>query len=407
MATAKLLVNLSSSDSDSVSSTSVWQDITDLQASSITVAGTGSILILMCHLGLTPDEDVGARVRFTIDGSPVGLEKFIFTCDASPTLADHFSFCYAVTGISAGTHSFGVEWIKQVGSGNPTLPTDTVYTFQVLELTGDATLITDLAVTNDVTLGGSFANITGLVESETLNSSNLYIFLLNIQPQPAGAIADAGIRFAIGGTRDGPEGQVYVRGGSNESSSLAMMWLTTGQSGSVDLSVQGVNRTGTMNLGTTYTKYFQVIEVSADFDLLTDSALTSTPSLSSSEGNITGFTDSKDIDSANSVALIVSVLMLGATAGKAGTVGTAYGGTKEGPWTDISQVFANAGCSACMMWAKTGISSTQTPSIRGIEVVATATFDAREKSFQFLDLKAAAAAPAALRPATLPLLGVQ
>ena len=114
--------------------------MTNPAISSAAVIGTSSVILIIFEILGDDGADKAARFRLTIDGSPITngpqQEHFIDATNEASSMT--LAFC--VDGLSAGNHSFGVEWINQ--SGTMATATDRSRFLQIWEFP-NASIVSD------------------------------------------------------------------------------------------------------------------------------------------------------------------------------------------------------------------------------------------------------------------------
>lgn len=193
---AEILVNASASDS--IGDPGSWADL--FTANSITVQGTSSVLIMIANVPYLMQGDASTDFQFAVDTSREGAITRVFTDETNG--ANSWSGVHVLDGLSAGTHSFHLEWQAIMGSGQ----TDAnLRTFQVVELTSLATLKLELISSDPGTAPGSYGNVNGLSDSYVVDGTDaIALIFANIQIVAA---SDRCAEFMIGvdGTEEGAE----------------------------------------------------------------------------------------------------------------------------------------------------------------------------------------------------------
>jgi len=162
---AEIIVNMTgtSTEADPPS----WGDL--FTSGSVGVDGTGSILIMIGSVPYNMEADERSEFRFAIDSTEEGAVTTVYTDNANE--GNGWSGVHCLNGLSAGTHTFHLEWQAVSGAGQ----TDTggkTRTFQVVEIKANATLQVDAESIGAGTSSGSFATVTGLTGSYIPQSSN-------------------------------------------------------------------------------------------------------------------------------------------------------------------------------------------------------------------------------------------
>lgn len=358
------------------------------------IAGTSSVVLLIAQIqGLKVDAtDSTFDMRFTIDGSATNSPIMVaFTDRGSSDRSMGARLVWAVDGLSTGNHTFAVQ-VKRRKDIND-IDTRT-RSFQVIEFDADASLLIDKQSVAANSSTGSFVNMTDLSATVTPASGSLLLFLFNAFPD-AGAAGDkrAEFRFILDGTQDGPYGSCSIDD-VNELDGVSMMWAETGHPAtSQTIAVQWRTVGSAVPMDTGQNRTFQVIEITDNFNLATDVLITSAQTAPATYADMTGMTGTLTPDSTDSVVLWLGVGTIAAAADSEAQMRMADGGTREGAelitWTDSTDIVA----SWSLTRAKTGLSGSHTFSLQW-DALGTApiTDTGRERSFQIIDFKAAAAA---------------
>ncbi len=378
-------------------SPTTWADIPGFSTVE-SIAGTGSVVLLIALIPIrsTTGSDRTMEFRFTIDGSATNSPIVVaFADDVDETAGAHI--VWAVDGLSTGNHTFAVQAQDVKNSSEIGVRTRS---FQVIEFDADASILIDTQSTAANTSTGTFANMTGLSASVTPASGSLLLFLFNATPDLS-SVGDkaAEFRFILDGTQDGPY-SICALDNVDEGGSVAMMWAETGHAAtSQTIAVQWRTVQAALPMDTTRNRTFQVIEITANFNLSTDLLLTSDQTAPATYADMTGMTGTLTPDSTDSVVLWMGCgnpLPRGAD-DKAQTR-LADGGTREGAelltWLDnITLVYG-----FLLVRAKTGLSGSHTLSFQWEDVGGGTTTDTgRERSFQICSFDAAVAAAPVFR----------
>jgi len=254
--TAEIKVDQSSSGS--ATATSSWANL--FSASGISIAGTGSILLL---LGNVPMEmtgtDEGCDFQFSVDSTREGAITSSWVDNALEGTG--WSGIHVKTGIS-GSHSFELQW--QLRQGTPTADTGRLRTFQVVEIKQNAELKINLITKATAALPDSWANINGLSDSYTPSVSNTIALMIgNIQMDDNVNDSSAQFRLAIDGTEEG----AYVNSHCDEVNGVARVCLAWAEENlsvaSHTFSVQGDRLQNTPNCDPDRERSLFVIELTA------------------------------------------------------------------------------------------------------------------------------------------------
>jgi len=284
--------------------TGTFADITGM-SDTVSIKDTESVVLLMTSN--VPAENVVADLcveyRFTVDGSPVGGELSSML-DAN----DEFSgmeMMYAVTGLSAGNHTFAVQGRNREGDGE--VDTTRNRTFQVLEFVfGSASILVDLTSSSADTAPATWADVAGLTTSATPEAGSLLLFTAGLPPLSDENDEMGDYQFAIDGVRDGPNLGSHNRR-PDRTDSLSMSWAEDGVSAaSHTFSLQWEDRRREPETDTTRTRYLQVIEIKKFFSLEIDNVSVAADSAPAAFANMVGMSGNATIDSTDSKPLILA-----------------------------------------------------------------------------------------------------
>jgi hypothetical protein len=402
---ANLLADIELTSSHSL--TGSWATITGM-TTTVTIAGTASVVFLIMSLngdmGDTADEC--GEYRFTVDASATGSPVRTSFKDSTDE-GNSCTMVWAVTGLSAGSHTFTVQ--GQNVSGTVPMDTSRVRLFQVVEIESGADIVIDIASTSADTSTGSWANIDELEDTITAVSGKAYLMLYTGNILLSGSDASADHSFAVDASRVG--GIVHNhRDATDEADGVTMAFVETGLSGSTSFSVQFITRQAAAAVDTARNRTFQVIELDADiFNLLTDIVSTSADTCPSPGGGfavIDELTSSPTVDSTASVLLKLFVMQAFRTGG-GGDVTVAYflstGGTQVG--AEVVQFLdaTTRGPGQALIHAEDGISGSQTFAaeweavVQGASDPATTNTDLN-RQLQVLELVEPAGAPPPFLP---------
>ena len=190
---------------------------TDLFSSgSITIDGTGSVILLFGNVQIASGGDYSIDFQFSVDGTEEGA---ITCCDGdSSNEMSGWSGIHVVTGLSAGTHTFELAYRDRLGT--PALSTSHTRTFQVIQISSGATLKSSIisagaytgassAWSDDpnldasVTVGSAASVMLQIANISMLGSSpdDTCAFRLEMDGAQVGADVTQFVDFADGGTR--------------------------------------------------------------------------------------------------------------------------------------------------------------------------------------------------------------
>ncbi len=280
-----------------------FADITGM-SDTVSIKDADSVVILMTSN--VPAENVAADLcveyRFTVDGSPVGGELSSFL-DA-PDEVSGIEMMFAVTGLSAGNHTFAVQGRNRFGTGES--DTGRNRTFQVLELDFGASILVDLSSSSADTAPGTFADVAGLSVSATPQAGSLLLFCAGLPALSDENDEMGDYQFAIDGARDGPNLGSHNRR-VDRLSSLSMSWARTGvTAASHTFSLQWEDRRREPETDTGRTRYLQVIEIEDFFSLEIDNVSLTADAAPAAFADMDGMSGTATIDSTDSISLILA-----------------------------------------------------------------------------------------------------
>ena len=387
-----LLVDKSSQSA--ASSTGTYADVADM-VDTVVVGSSSSVVLLIATvpMDLVDSGDESATFRFEIAGTQEGPELTFFARDNTDQGCGA-TLCYAKTGLSGST-KFALQWIT---SGNAA-STDTGRTreFQVIEIT-DATLLVDKSsVATDVCVSG-YTDIVGLTDTQTVASGSILVLLGNVPIIREGGTPNsdttAYFSFSVAGTREGPELSAMTDAIDFECGQ-SMMWLADGQSGSTAFALQWDEIKDGPECNTAQTRTFQVIQITANANILTNQTSQAADDLESSYTNVVGLSDTVTVDGTDAILVLAAGVTedIGDSTDEAGAFRFADGGTGEGPENYVFKDSTDEGCGHSVYYAVTGKSAgSHTFSLQGQNKLNTWTAATdRNRSLAILELTAAAA----------------
>jgi len=366
--------------------TGSFADIADM-SDTVTIAGTGSVVILMMSLNPEmPSNDECAEYRFTHDGARVGPEVSSFADSTDEGTGRTLMF--ALTGLSAGSHTFAVQAANR--SGTAVIDTAFPRTFQVLEIESGASILVDLESQAANTAPVAFANMVNLSVSATPAAGALLLFIHGSQVLGETGQKVAQHRFAIDGARDGPE-MTNIMDNVDETTGVMMAWGVTGVSAaSHTFSVQWERSLDIPQIDTARPHIFQVVEITSDFDLLVDLESVSADSAAAGYTDIADMSGTPVIDSTDSIALVLANYSIQPAADDTSDNRFSIGGVQEGAEVSVWADDGDRGESLLMARGVTGESGSTAMSLQWkIRKASPSTDTDRERTFQVIDLKLA------------------
>jgi hypothetical protein len=296
---------------------------------------------------------------------------------------------FALTGLSAGSHTFAVQGRDRQGDGR--VDTDDVRTLQIVEIESGASLLVDLLTTVANDAPASWANMTNLSDTQTPGAGSVLIWNMTVQMLDSGAADKAAeYRFAVDGTRIGPH--LSDRNDqANKVDGVSMAWAADGvPASSHTFSVQWQELLSTPDMDTARERIFQVIEISADADLLIDVSSTSSQGATGSYSDQLPMGGQPDIDSIDSIPLVLWNWNMDASASSdaVAKVRLEIAGTQEGAQLPIFKDGVDQVPGCLMVRAISGQSGVTDFIGQWIEINGTVETDTtKPRTFQVIDLK--------------------
>lgn len=376
---------------DDVTSASAWANVPGLGAAGVTVGAASSVVLLIATIpsNYTNDNsDDGGNLRFAIDGMREGPEGLWFKDNLNDACG--ISLCYAVTGLS-GPHEFRVEWRSQNGGTRHISTSTAMRSFQVIELT-DASLLVDLSSTAVANAGSSYADIPNMVASPSVAGVGSILLILANWHQDDEGDASGDTKFQIDNVDVGPELSTFSDA-TEESCGYSGMWFDTGFTGATEFAMQWRENETNMRHRSGKERRFQVIEITANANLLSKITSIASGSLSGSFADVGGLVDTVSVASTGSILIFASGISPNGQSGDdTGEFRIGDGGVEEGP---SQLVFhdggtANDNCGHCVYWATTGkAAGSHTFSLRGVNVVGDFVFStSKRRSLSIVELLA-------------------
>ena len=255
---ASLMVDITSTAADDP--TASYTDMVDMD-SNVAPASADSILLLIANVQSDVDasNDENASYQFEIDGTGEGPEPLGFIDSANEGCG--VSLMWLKSGISSA-----VDWILQWKEVAQSIAAgDFVRSFQVIEITANANILSAITSVASHSLTGSYADVADLVDTVTVQDTDS--ILLFGAAFPGGPSSDdTGVfRFFEGGTGEGPEVYCFQDDvGEHDGCGHSIFWAATGKSsGSHTFSLRGLNVTGTYPMATGFRRSFTLLELTA------------------------------------------------------------------------------------------------------------------------------------------------
>lgn len=247
---ASILVNSFATSS----STSPSTEGNLFQSTSISVAATGSVLLMLANVPCGGTSDGSAAFRFGVDDSAEGARGTMLM-DTTNEISG-WSGMHAKTGIS-GSHSFELKWQTAAGTAVP-VDTTRTRTFQVVEFTDGCEILDSVITTTTSTVTTAWANDSQLTTTQDVTTGALQLIFANACQQPSGTDGCLDISIGIGSTNYGGGLSLY-----NDSTSVFqggfVAFAETGLTGSNTFQMRHREvQNGVLN--TTYNRSLFVLE---------------------------------------------------------------------------------------------------------------------------------------------------
>lgn len=255
------------------------------------------------------------------------------------------------------------------------------------------TLHADITSVASASIAASYADVNALSKSITLNggASSLVLCIAHVNIVFDATDRTADFRFALDGTREGPEMTLCYSDNVDKGTGGMIVWVMNGWTGAKTVSLQGQVRKASPSLDTSRTRSLQVIELeSSEANLLVNSTSTASYTFTGSYANITGMSGSGTAQSTSSQILMIANLTIAdSTSDQSVDCMFADDGTTEGAvmtpsWTDSTDEMAGA----AVMWCKAAAdTSSHTYSLQGkIRLSSPVCDTSYTRSFQVLEL---------------------
>ncbi len=223
-----------------------YANVPGLVSASVTVDGTASILMIVATVEMILQADTVSTFRLTVDGSQVGPYAQTFQ-DATDEGTGLCSLTWFETGLSAGTHTFGIQWRESIAASAPSaLDTGAEHSLQVLEILDNDTVnvLADITLTTGAwTSTDTSADVTNLTSgSVSVDSTSSVILMTGTVPMTLAAQDDVNhFRMSDGGTEEGGEVSCFQDGLDRGVGLASLKHMKTGISGSHTFSLEGVS----------------------------------------------------------------------------------------------------------------------------------------------------------------------
>lgn len=361
---SNLLVDITSLTSGQVNST--WGTVPSLSASSITVAGTNSILLLIAQVQLLDEGDSTAEFRFKVNGSVTGSPiNTAFTDGPHGEVGAHpMTLMWAITGLSGSSNSFSCEWQNILSF--PSIDTTREHTFQIIEITaGDATILVDQSSTASATSPGTWGNLFNATGITVAGTASVLLVIANVPIDFSdGSDRSADFSFSVDGTRDGAVTSVFTDNIDEGPGWQGMLITDNRSAGSHSFQLQWQTRKLAADVDTGRLRTFQVIEITVNAFLRVDEDATSAATSPVSYADINEMTGTYTSFRSDSIHLIAGSLVPKNVGGGGTESNTQYriaiGGTRVGSemTTFVDTEDEQSGIS--QIWAATSLTGSQT-----------------------------------------------
>ncbi len=202
-----------------------WADL--FTSGSVSVAGTGSILMMIANVPYNMEADEATQFRFAVDTTPEanGPEACTFTDESNG--GNSLSMVHVLDGLAASTHTFHLQWEALTGAGQTR---NVNRTFQVVEITANATLQLELYATDQQSAPGSYGNVPSLSSSFTVDGTDaIHLILANIQNAPDSGDSTCNFNIGVDGTNVGAD-LISFSDSAALQQRMCMAWAETGLS---------------------------------------------------------------------------------------------------------------------------------------------------------------------------------
>ena len=229
--------------------------ITDMTDTKTTAASAKHLMIANFY----PDggSDSQAILQFGIDSTIEG--PAVGTWLDSGSLMSSSCIAWMRTGLSAASHTFQLYGDEIRGAVSA--ETAVNRTLQVIEITANTSVLSDLSPTSAASSGASYATMTDMTATVTPNNASSILLLLGTAYSSGGSDQVADVRWSVGGAQEGAEMSWYADL-SDGPPGLTMPHVTTGVSGSTAFALEWMSRNSkpAIAVNTSYERSFQVID---------------------------------------------------------------------------------------------------------------------------------------------------
>lgn len=384
---SSILVDITSQTADTPSAG--FTEVTDLVDTVVVPSGGVVLIMAVVPLDLNASDEA-ADFRFAIDDVLDGPEVTAFKDTTNEGCG--VALCFAITGLSGST-KFALQWRNRIGVVGT--DTDRVRSFQVVHIT-DASLLTDISSTSAQSATSGYDDVADFTDTKTpASADSILVMVANMVGAINSSDNTASFQFTVGGSAVGPESKAF-EDAVDEGCGMSQVWCLTGQSGSTAFALQWDELQASMQTDTGRERTFQIIEITANANLLTAVTSVAADALTSSFTDVVDMVDTVTVQGTDSILLFFAMMPLLRDVDKCAAFRVFEGGTGEGPeqyvFADETADFDEA-CGHSVYHAVTGKSAgSHTFSIRGQNVQGTANLSTdQRRSFAILELVAAVA----------------
>lgn len=222
-----------------------------------------------------------------------------------------------------------------------------------------ANLLIDLSLTSAHAVGATFADITGMSATVSVNGpGSVVILMMGLNPIMDTTGDDcADYRFTHDGAAVGPIVSGFkdqVDKGSGRTLKFALTGLSAG---SHTFAVQAQNRTGVTDIDTTRVRTFQALEIQTGASLLVDLATVVADTAPASFANLVNLSASATPAAGSILLFNAGTQLLGTAANAAADYRFAIDGVRDGPELTETQDEVDEAQGLAMAWAVEGISA--------------------------------------------------
>lgn len=386
---SEILVDVTSQSADTPSAG--FTEVADLVDTVVVPSGGVVLILAVVPLGQEDTSDEGADFRFAIDDVLDGPEITAYKDQIDEGCG--VALCFAITGLSGST-KFALQW--RIRRATPIVDTGRVRSLQVIHIT-DASLLTDISSVSSQAATPGYDNVANLSDTKTpASADSILVLLANMVGALASLDNTASFQFTVAGTGVGPESKAF-EDEVDEGCGMSQVWCLTGQSGSTAFALQWDELQNGMVTDTGRERTFQIIEITANAEILTAVTSVAADALTDSFTDVVDLVDTVTVQNTDSILLFFATLPLLQDTDKCAAFRVFEGGIGEGPeqyvFSDDFFGDLEEACGHSLYHAVTGKSTgSHTFSIRGQNVQAGVIVNLStllRRSLVILELKAA------------------